>query len=146
MVDLAMKTMDLLWAVFFWAVLRYAPTVAVEMLFVILVIIVTMLGLDILRMFLTGVFAGNDLNPLETVAQVEEEQNYETSEKILRDVAEIRSKISQIEIDVRQIRQIISILQGKIESLESNQDATLSELFRLIQFLSDEGNTSTKVL
>lgn len=86
MVDLAMKTMDLLWAVFFWAVLRYAPTVAVEMLFVILVIIVTMLGLDILRMCFTGVLAGNDLNPLETLAQVEEEQNYETSEKILRDV------------------------------------------------------------
>ncbi|WZY85879.1 hypothetical protein YC2023_032263 [Brassica napus] len=138
--------MDLLWAVFFWAVLRYAPTVAVEMLFVILVIIVTMLGLDILRMFLTGVFAGNDLNPLETVAQVEEEQNYETSEKILRDVAEIRSKISQIEIDVRQIRQIISILIRNIFCLLNPQDATLSELFRLIQFLSDEGNTSTKVL
>ncbi|CAN7119527.1 unnamed protein product [Brassica rapa subsp. narinosa] len=110
MVDLTVKTMDLLWAVFFWAVFRYAPTVAVEMLFVILVIIVTMLGLDILRMCLTWVPARNDLNPLETLAQVEEEQNYETSEKILRD------------------------------------DATLSELCRLIQFLSDEGNTSTKVL
>lgn len=86
MVDLTVKTMDLLWAVFFWAVFRYAPTVAVEMLFVILVIIVTMLGLDILRMCLTWVPARNDLNPLETLAQVEEEQNYETSEKILRDV------------------------------------------------------------
>ncbi|XP_013597290.1 PREDICTED: uncharacterized protein LOC106305472 [Brassica oleracea var. oleracea] len=146
MVDLTVKTVDLLWAVFFWAVLRYAPTVAVEMLFVILVIIVTMLGLDILRMCFTGVLAGNDLNPLETLAQVEEEQNYETSEKILRDVAEIRSKISQIELDVRQIKQIIYILQGKIESLESKQDATLSELCRLSQILSDEGNTSTKVL
>ncbi|CAN6915143.1 unnamed protein product [Brassica oleracea] len=110
MVDLTVKTVDLLWAVFFWADLRYAPTVAVEMLFVILVIIVTMLGLDILRMCFTGVLAGNDLNPLETLAQVEEEQNYETSEKILRD------------------------------------DATLSELCRLSQILSDEGNTSTKVL
>ncbi|XP_022561494.2 uncharacterized protein LOC111207584 [Brassica napus] len=146
MVDLTVKTVDLLWAVFFWAILRYAPTVAVEMLFVILVIIVTMLGLDILRMCFTGVLAGNDLNPLETLAQVEEEQNYETSEKILRDVAEIRSKISQIELDVRQIKQIIYILQGKIESLESKQDATLLELCRLSQILSDEGNTSTKVL
>ncbi|KAF2554337.1 hypothetical protein F2Q68_00037540 [Brassica cretica] len=87
MVDLTVKTVDLLWAVFFWADLRYAPTVAVEMLFVILVIIVTMLGLDILRMCFTGVLASNDLNPLETLAQVEEEQNYETSEKILRDVS-----------------------------------------------------------
>ncbi|WZZ76316.1 hypothetical protein YC2023_087686 [Brassica napus] len=114
-----------------------------------------MLGLDILRMYFIGVLAGNDLNPLETLAQVEEEQNYETSEKILRDVrnqsyfprflvAEIRSKISQIELDVRQIKQIIYILQGKIESLESKQDATLSELCRLSQILSDEGNTSTK--
>ncbi|KAF8090753.1 hypothetical protein N665_0468s0030 [Sinapis alba] len=117
-----------------WAVLRYAPTVAIEIMFVLLVIMVTMLGLDILRMCLTAVTASNEFNPLEALAQVEEEQNYETSEKILRDVTEIRSKISQMELDVLQIRKIIYVL-----------DATLSELWRLSQVLRDEGNTSSKV-
>lgn len=81
MVDLTVKTTDLL-----WAVLRYSPTVAVQMTFVLLVIIVTMVALDTLRMCLTAIMAGNDLNPLEALSQVEEEQNYKTSEKILHDV------------------------------------------------------------
>ncbi|CAH8359973.1 unnamed protein product [Eruca vesicaria subsp. sativa] len=115
--------MDLLWAVL------YASVVAVEIIFVLLVIILTMLGLHLLRMFLTAV-TGNNSKPLEASSQVEEEQKYDTSNKILSDVTEIRSKISQIELDVLKIKQAVSVLQVKIESLESKQDATLSELSR----------------
>jgi hypothetical protein len=73
-----------------------------------------------------------------------EEQN-ETSKMILSDVTEMRSSISQIGFDFKQLNEMISGIEGKIESLESKQDVTLSGLWHLCQVAGVKDSTSTKV-
>ncbi|XP_010475168.1 PREDICTED: uncharacterized protein LOC104754640 [Camelina sativa] len=73
-----------------------------------------------------------------------EEQN-ETSKMILSDVTEMKSSISQIGFDFKQLNEMISGIEGKIESLESKQDVTLSGLWHLCQVAGVKDSTSTKV-
>ncbi|KAL1209561.1 hypothetical protein V5N11_004280 [Cardamine amara subsp. amara] len=73
-----------------------------------------------------------------------EEQN-ETSKQILSDVTEMKSSISQIGFDFKEINDMISGIEGKIESLESKQDVTLSGLWHLCQVAGVKNSTSTKV-
>ncbi|XP_023645134.1 uncharacterized protein LOC17899717 isoform X1 [Capsella rubella] len=73
-----------------------------------------------------------------------EEQN-EASKMILSDVTEMKSSISQIGFDFKQLNEMISGIEGKIESLESKQDVTLSGLWHLCQIAGVKESTSTKV-
>ncbi|CAK7349061.1 unnamed protein product [Dovyalis caffra] len=62
------------------------------------------------------------------------EEQIETSKLIANDVDEMKSNLSQIGYDVESIHQMISGLEGKLELLESKQDATNSGLWYLCQF------------
>ncbi|CAN8295580.1 unnamed protein product [Cochlearia groenlandica] len=73
-----------------------------------------------------------------------EEQN-EISKMILSDVTDMKSSISQIGFDFQQINEMISGIEGKIDSLESKQDVTLSGLWHLCKIAGVKDSTSTKV-
>ncbi|ESQ36429.1 hypothetical protein EUTSA_v10008218mg [Eutrema salsugineum] len=73
------------------------------------------------------------------------EEQTEMSKMILSDVTDMRSSISQIGFDFQQINDMISGLEGKIESIESKQDVTLSGLWHLCQVAGVKDSTSTKV-
>ncbi|KAF9669581.1 hypothetical protein SADUNF_Sadunf14G0122400 [Salix dunnii] len=62
------------------------------------------------------------------------EEQIETSKLIANDVDEMKSNLSQIGYDVESIHEMISGLEGKLELLESKQDATNSGLWYLCQF------------
>ncbi|KAJ6319486.1 hypothetical protein OIU78_014997 [Salix suchowensis] len=61
------------------------------------------------------------------------EEQIETSKLIANDVDEMKSNLSQIGYDVESIHEMISGLEGKLELLESKQDATNSGLWYLCQ-------------
>uniref|UniRef100_A0A2C9UU26 DUF1664 domain-containing protein n=1 Tax=Manihot esculenta TaxID=3983 RepID=A0A2C9UU26_MANES len=61
-------------------------------------------------------------------------EQMETSKLIANDVGEMKTNLSQIGFDVEIIHQMISGLEGKLELLESKQDATNSGLWYLCQF------------
>ncbi|PNT05204.1 hypothetical protein POPTR_014G160800v4 [Populus trichocarpa] len=62
------------------------------------------------------------------------EEQIETSKLIANDIDEMKSNLSQIGYDVESIHEMISGLEGKLELLESKQDATNSGLWYLCQF------------
>lgn len=61
------------------------------------------------------------------------EEQHETSKLIANNVNEMKSSLSQIDLDVETIHQLISGLEGKIDLLESKQDVTNSGLWHLCQ-------------
>ncbi|BBG99933.1 Protein of unknown function D [Prunus dulcis] len=69
---------------------------------------------------------------LENLAWKMEEQK-EISELIANDVNEVKSNLSQIGFDVELIHQMVAGLEGKVELIESKQDATNSGLWYLCQ-------------
>ncbi|CAL8139173.1 unnamed protein product [Prunus armeniaca] len=61
------------------------------------------------------------------------EEQKEISELIANDVNEVKSNLSQIGFDVELIHQMVAGLEGKVELIESKQDATNSGLWYLCQ-------------
>ncbi|BFG26009.1 hypothetical protein CerSpe_122830 [Prunus speciosa] len=61
------------------------------------------------------------------------EEQKEISELIANDVNEVKSNLSQIGFDVELIHQMVAGLEGKVELIESKQDATNSGLLYLCQ-------------
>ncbi|XP_013583594.1 PREDICTED: uncharacterized protein LOC106292533 isoform X2 [Brassica oleracea var. oleracea] len=73
------------------------------------------------------------------------EEQTDISKMILSDVTAVKSSISQLGYDFQQINEMISGIEGKIDSLESKQDVTLSGLWHLCQIAGVKDNPATKV-
>ncbi|KAL0723971.1 hypothetical protein Bca4012_038570 [Brassica carinata] len=73
------------------------------------------------------------------------EEQTEISKMILSDVTAVKSSISQLGFDFQQINEMISGIEGKIDSLESKQDVTLSGLWHLCQIAGVKDSPATKV-
>ncbi|XP_009119227.1 uncharacterized protein LOC103844195 isoform X5 [Brassica rapa] len=73
------------------------------------------------------------------------EEQTEISKMILNDVTAVKSSISQLGYDFQQINEMISGIEGKIDSLESKQDVTLSGLWHLCQIAGVKDSPATKV-
>ncbi|XP_056853000.1 uncharacterized protein LOC130502248 isoform X3 [Raphanus sativus] len=74
------------------------------------------------------------------------EEQTEISKMILSDVTDVKSSISQLGFDFQQINEMISGIEGKIDSLESKQDVTLSGLWHLCQIAGVKDSPATKVI